>query len=174
MIEKKGRIRAGSAADYFALSRISSEVFSIYGDYTEILPGYLLCEFVKTFIYEIDEDFAGFIQVFIDEKKLKKTRVLNADVLSVAVTTRHQGRGVGTALFEHLLRFMDTLAEKSCHAEIQLTVAHTNNRAIKFFRRLGFELDGRETGNYSGGQRALVMSRCLKSRPDQTARTRSE
>ncbi len=156
-----GKIRPGVIYDYFSISEISGEVFSIYGDYTGVLPNYLLAEDVDTLVYEVEGDVAGFIQVYFDREELKETGELHADILSAAVAPRHQGQRVGSAMFKHMLQHLKKKSAGADRADVQLTVAHTNTRAMAFFRRMGFELDGRELGRYSEGQRALVMSRTL-------------
>ena len=156
-----GKIRPGVIYDYFSISEISREVFSIYGDYTAVLPNYLLAEDVDTFVYDSGGDVAGFIQVHFEREELKETGELHADILSAAVAPGHQGQRVGSEMFKHVLQYLKKESAGADRADVQLTVAHTNTRAMAFFRRMGFELDGRELGSYSEGQRALIMSRTL-------------
>lgn len=156
-----GKIRPAFIDDYFSISEISGEVFSIYGDYTAVLPNYLLAEDVDTFVYEVGGDVAGFIQVHFDRKELKETGELHADILSAAVAPGYQGQSVGSKMFKHVLEHLKKKSAGADRADVHLTVAHTNTRAMAFFRRMGFELDGRELGRYSEGQRALIMSRTL-------------
>lgn len=157
----KGRIRAARVSDYFEISSMAGEIFAPYGDYTQVLPGYLLVPSVRTFVYEIRNDLVGFIQVHVDQQQLQDDHVLSADILSAAVSPRHQGKGLGTALFQHVFQWLRPLSSSVDFARVLLTVAHTNHRAMRFFRRMGFSLDGEELGTYSGGQRALRMSRRL-------------
>jgi len=148
-------------SDYFEISSLAGEVFAPYGDYTQILPGYLLVPSVRTFVYEIGDDLVGFIQVFIDERQLQDEIFFSADILSAAVSPHHQDKGLGTALFQQVFDWLRPLASSVDVARVFLTVAHTNHRAIQFFQRMGFSLDGEELGSYSRGQRALRMSRKL-------------
>ena len=62
--------------------------------------------------------------------------------LLIAVHEGHQGRGVGRALMNELLRW----ARSSPHVEkVELQVRSSNDRAIALYRSLGFVEEGRKT-----------------------------
>lgn len=62
--------------------------------------------------------------------------------LTIAVHEGHQGRGVGRALMNELLRW----ARANPHVEkVELQVRSSNERAIALYRSLGFVEEGRKT-----------------------------
>ena len=84
-----------------------------------------------------------------------------AEVLTLAVTTGHWGRGIGSALLTNLL------AEAARHAcaEVFLDVRADNPRAQDLYRRFGFFDVGIRRGYYQpSGMDAIVM-RCGLSQP---------
>jgi ribosomal protein S18 acetylase RimI-like enzyme len=60
--------------------------------------------------------------------------------LTVVVHPGHTGRGIGTALIQHLQRWAS--AEPGVE-KIELLVRSTNTGAVKLYRRLGFVEEGR-------------------------------
>lgn len=62
--------------------------------------------------------------------------------LTIAVHEGHQGRGVGRALMDELLRWARSIP----HVEkVELQVRSSNERAIALYRSLGFVEEGRKT-----------------------------
>lgn len=61
--------------------------------------------------------------------------------LTIAVHPRWQGRGVGRALFEALLR--EVVVARPHVSRVELFVRSSNRRAIAFYESLGFVLEGR-------------------------------
>ena len=156
-------IRNGSAKDLVDVAELSGMVFAEYGDYRQVLPDYLLSRHVRTFVCEEEDLFVGFLQVALEpEGRSEADPPMWADVVSVAVRPGFQDRGLGTALFEHAFAALAPLVPAAGSFEVWLTVAHTNQDAIRLFRRLGFEFTGVEAGDYVGGQRALRMCRVLR------------
>ena len=68
--------------------------------------------------------------------------------LTIAVHPAHQGRGVGKALFTELL------AQVSRHRpdilRVELIARESNRKAIEFYRKLGFQIEGRLVGRIRG------------------------
>ncbi len=61
--------------------------------------------------------------------------------LTIAVDPQQQGAGLGRQLFEALLHTVrDT---KPAITRIELVVRESNTRAIRFYKALGFEIEGR-------------------------------
>jgi ribosomal-protein-alanine N-acetyltransferase len=82
-----------------------------------------------------------------------------ADVLTLAVTARRWGRGVGSALLEALLA---EAARRGC-TECFLEVRVDNFRAQRLYRRHGFAEIGIRKGYYQpSGADALVMRAPLR------------
>ncbi|PJF35734.1 MAG: hypothetical protein CUN49_09050 [Candidatus Thermofonsia Clade 1 bacterium] len=59
-----------------------------------------------------------------------------AEISDLSVTEAQRGRGIGTALLEHLIALG---AER--RALIEIGVAHSNKRALALYRRLGFRFE---------------------------------
>jgi ribosomal protein S18 acetylase RimI-like enzyme len=155
---KPGRLRLAELGDYFEISQLSGLVFSPYGDYRQVLPDYLFCEDVATYLWEKRGALGGFIQVGLKPVSAGTGVKMIAEILSVAVHPNHQNQGVGRALFEKVFQALEPLKRTGRLLEIRLTVAHTNDRAKRFFRHLGFTLTDADLGYYAGGQRALRMT----------------
>jgi putative acetyltransferase len=64
----------------------------------------------------------------------------HAMMLGISVSASAQGRGVGQALMTALLDYADNWAQV---LRIELSVFHDNERAIRLYKRHGFETEGR-------------------------------
>jgi len=71
---------------------------------------------------------------------ISAVRRRHAMALSISVAKAVQGRGVGTELMRALLDYADRWAGI---LRIELTVWADNERAIRLYRRFGFEVEGR-------------------------------
>lgn len=63
--------------------------------------------------------------------------------LTIAVDPDFQGSGVGKALFTELMR--QVAAARSDILRVELIARESNARAIEFYKKLGFEIEGRMT-----------------------------
>ncbi|MDR1394722.1 MAG: GNAT family N-acetyltransferase [Deltaproteobacteria bacterium] len=79
-------------------------------------------------------------------------------LLKLAVSPPWEGRGLGT----RLLSFLIELTRQAGGSRILLEVRHTNQRALRLYRRAGFAIDGRAIGYYGQGIDALRMSLDLR------------
>jgi ribosomal-protein-alanine N-acetyltransferase len=77
----------------------------------------------------------------------------DADVQTLAVSPRAQGRGLARALLGDLL---EAAARRGCH-DVLLEVRADNDRAIALYERAGFERIAVRRGYYRGGVDAHVM-----------------
>jgi len=75
----------------------------------------------------------GFLR-FFPEKPQKKTTCS----LGIAVEDRHQHMGIGSELVEKMIRE----ARRLCMRKIWLGTYSSNSRALKFYRNLGFQVEG--------------------------------
>jgi ribosomal protein S18 acetylase RimI-like enzyme len=138
-------------------------VYADFGDYGTILPGWIHHPGVLTFI---DEDDAGARRGFIllgfyePDDVLRGTYV--ADLLAIAVVPEHQGQGVGQRLLEYAVDLAHLAGQRVPVPEIRLTVADSNVRAQRLFRRCGFDVLDARHGAYDGGQVAIRMHRKLR------------
>jgi ribosomal protein S18 acetylase RimI-like enzyme len=127
------------------------------------LPGWIPHPGVLTFI---DEDDAGtrrgFILLGFYEPEDGDSDAYVADLLAIAVVPEHQGHGVGKRLLEYAIDLATLAGERVQVAEIRLTVADTNQRAQRLFKRCGFDVLDSRHGAYDGGQTAIRMRRKLR------------
>jgi ribosomal protein S18 acetylase RimI-like enzyme len=69
--------------------------------------------------------------------------------LTIAVDPDHQGRGIGKALFRALLK--DVMENRKDILRIELIARESNKKAIEFYQRLGFVVEGRLTNRIRKG-----------------------
>jgi ribosomal protein S18 acetylase RimI-like enzyme len=156
------RIRRGGASDAPFVRSVAVDVFSHFGDYGRILPGWLLHDGVLTHVAEEDVDgltrpvgytMLGFYPVPREE--------FVADLLAIAVAPAAQGRGVGKKLLEHAVKHVLVAKRRLQLREMRLSVADTNPHARALFEQFGFTIVDGDHGWYDGGQLALHMVRKL-------------
>jgi ribosomal protein S18 acetylase RimI-like enzyme len=167
------RFRSATRRDFNFIRHLSAEVFDIFGDYGTFLPRYLDHPAVQTTVCEVDGKPCGFIMValVIGDRILPWERdlwqglrrqedaesgSLDAEVVAIAVEPGYQGRGLGRMLMEQALTYVSRCPGPV--RSIQLNVAHTNSRAMEFFRRQGFQLVDAADGTYPRGQRSIRMA----------------
>jgi ribosomal-protein-alanine N-acetyltransferase len=80
-----------------------------------------------------------------------------ADVQTIAVAPRSQGRGLGRELLDRLVA---EAVRRGC-TRLFLEVRVDNGPALALYERAGFEPQGRRTDYYGPGQDALVLHRSL-------------
>ena len=103
-------------------------------------------------VAEFDEEVAGFAvaAVVADEAELE----------SIAVADKAQGRGIGTALIAALIRELQVEGVK----ELRLEVRASNGAAIRLYERTGFRETGRRWGYYREPEEdAMLMGLRLTS-----------
>jgi len=86
---------------------------------------------------------------------------LDAEVLAIAVAPDHQSSRVGTKLLQYAIRCAEGWKRTMGVRSVQLNVAHTNDRAICFFDKMGFAVVDPKDGTYPKGQRSIRMAREL-------------
>jgi len=69
----------------------------------------------------------------------KSPRRAHVRGLGMAIQSRYQGQGVGTALMQALMDLADKWLPVT---RIELTVFADNERAVKLYRKFGFEIEG--------------------------------
>jgi ribosomal-protein-alanine N-acetyltransferase len=141
-----------SAADAPAIAALHAASFHRGWGENEI-EGLLLDRSILTHRATIRRKLAGFIMSRIVDSE--------AEILSVAVTSGQQGRG----LARNLLRLhLGRLAGRGVKT-VFLEVDENNEPAIRLYRRTGFYEVGRRTGYYpdgpSGPSNALTLRRDL-------------
>jgi ribosomal protein S18 acetylase RimI-like enzyme len=150
------KIRRGGPADVDFIRAVAERVFSHFGDYGRILPGWLLHEGVLTHVAELDDRPLGYTMLgFYPVTRGEYV----ADLLAIAVAPADQGAGVGRQLLEHAIAQARAARRRLPIREMRLSVADSNARARRLFVQLGFRLMQGDHGLYDGGQIALHMSR---------------
>lgn len=81
-----------------------------------------------------------------------------AQILNVAVSPSHRGKGVARMLLEHAFR----LALEQGAEIVALEVRASNSAAISLYRRLGFARVGIRAGYYDSVEDAVLMEKSLK------------
>ncbi len=86
--------------------------------------------------------------------KAKKNLV---DFVSLAISKKHQGLGIGTALIKLIINRSKACGiKKAC-----LEVKTTNKKAISFYKKLGFETKKSIKKYYRDGKNAYLMEKPL-------------
>ncbi|MCO1340138.1 ribosomal-protein-alanine N-acetyltransferase [Kocuria polaris] len=81
-----------------------------------------------------------------------------ADVQTIAVVPEYEGRGIGTALLEAMIREARTRGAEN----VMLEVREDNPRAQQLYARHGFEQIHVRRNYYPGGVSAVIMQLHLK------------
>ena len=142
-------IREGAPEDREFVAGLAHRVFSIYGEYRQILPQCLGNPLVYTLIAQVGDLPAGFGMLTLEGSR--------GELLALAVDPEHHGRGIGRRLMTELTREAKTLGL----GEITLKTSSDNSVARQLFDSIDFEITGEEQGYYSGGQDATAMVKRL-------------
>lgn len=84
-----------------------------------------------------------------------------AQILNIAVSPGHRGRGVARVLLEHAF----SLALERGAEIMALEVRASNDAAIALYRRLGFTRAGIRARYYDSVEDAILMEKLLKENP---------
>jgi len=141
----QGFTRVASEGDGDFVQRLSCEVFSIYGDYDEIVPRWLSNPDVLTLMYVDDVHPLGFAMLSVP----------SGEILAIAVMPQYQRTRIGSVL---LKRIRD-LASQLGLRRLTVHTADENAGAQLFFQKAGFEVIGSRERYYSQGQTALILSK---------------
>lgn len=138
-------IRPAASMDYGFIRALSKEVFSLFGDYEEIIPQWFVNPDVMTIVSFEKMQSLGFAMLY----------VLTGEILAIAVKPEYQGRGIGTELLNNIERIASQLGM----GRLLLHAATQNEVAEMFFRNASFTVIGKEGGYYPRGQAALIMAK---------------
>jgi ribosomal-protein-alanine N-acetyltransferase len=144
-------IRPAASKDYGFIRALSKEVFSIYGDYEDILPQWFVNPDVMTIVSFTQGQSLGFAMLY----------VLTGEILAIAVRSDYQGRGIGTELLNNIERIGSELGME----RLLVHTAQDNEIAGMFFRNASFTVIGEEGVYYPRGQAALVMAKEIGAAP---------
>jgi ribosomal-protein-alanine N-acetyltransferase len=138
-------IRPANKEDYGFICTLSSEVFSEFGEYEEIVPQWLVNPYVITAISLEKRHSLGFAMLY----------TLSGEILAIAVSPEYQRKGIGTALFTYI----EGIASQLGITRLLLHTALENEMAQLFFQNVSFKVIGEQERYYPRGQTALIMSK---------------
>jgi [ribosomal protein S18]-alanine N-acetyltransferase len=149
------RIRSMHWTDIPAVHALEVELFDVDPWTIETFWSELaLVPSTRCYIVAVDDDeVVGYAGVF--------TSGDDADVQTVAVARRAQGRGLGRLLLHSLVR---TAMERGAR-QLFLEVRSDNVAALALYEDDGFERTGLRRDYYAPGVDAVVMRRRLSARP---------
>jgi ribosomal protein S18 acetylase RimI-like enzyme len=141
-------IRPATDGDLNFVRRLSNQVFSVFGDYDEMVPHWISNPECVSAVYVKDgSQPLGFVVLSLSI----------GEILAIAVIPESQRRGIGSAL----LHYMEFLAIQRGLKMLLLHTAQENEAAQAFFGKAGFEVIGDQDNYYPKGQTALVMSKAI-------------
>ena len=138
-------LRLAIKEDCSFIRRLSGEVFSVFGDYSEIIPQWFVNPDVITVVYVKNGLPVGFAMLY----------VVRGEILAIAVLPKYQRRGLGSALLNHI----ECVARQLGLGRLSLHTARENNLAHLFFQKAGFNVIGTQEDYYPEGQPALIISK---------------
>lgn len=154
-------VKPGLPEDKELVEEISSQAFSRYGDYGNLIPKFFATKGVHSFIAWDGQHAVGFaLMGFIPWTGADESKDWwIADLLAIAVDEHYQRKKVGTALLNKMLALVKEMSEWRDIKETQLTCASDNEIAMRFFEGFGFNVSDRHHGKYSSGQDAWRLVR---------------
>lgn len=152
---EKLSFRLATEEDRGFVRQLSAGVFSLFGDYEEVLTRWLLQPGVLTVIGSVNGSAAGFAILQLAEKRNWFSST--GELLALAVIPEYQGRGVGGALLRHV----EKLASQAGLSRIRLHTALDNIPARNLFQKAGYRKVGSEKSYYPKGQSAVMMMKTL-------------
>jgi ribosomal protein S18 acetylase RimI-like enzyme len=153
-------IRRAGEGDHAWISQLAAEVYHDLGEYGTVMPQWLVQPGVLGWIAEEGTERTGFAVLGFYQDRAVGTRTV-ADLLAIGVVPRHQRRGIGTRLLEHVIHVVGAVSVSHGIPDLRLTVADTNLVGQRWYARSGFKIVDGEHGTYANGQRAIRMARPL-------------
>ena len=138
-----GFTRLATQDDCSFIRKLSGDVFTVFGDYSVIIPQWFLNRNVITLIYVNHKDPLGFAMLHGP----------SGEILALAVIPIYQRTGIGTTM----LNDIECLAGKIGLSRLSLHTAKENEAAQLFFHKAGFKVMGARDKYYPRGQLALIM-----------------
>ena len=137
-------IRIAEVTDLEAIVDLEMKVFGHSLGFAFLKQELLENEFSHIYVYTLNNKIIAYISY--------RQIDTNADVLNFVVDKVHQGRGIGSQLFEHVLLDMKASGVNSLVLEVRVS----NTKAIKFYEKYGAKM---VTGipNYYGNEDGYMM-----------------
>ena len=142
-INQRGFTRLAMKDDCDFIRKLSGEVFSVFGDYSRIIPQWFVNQDVIAIIYVSNGGPLGFAMLSVP----------TGEILALAVIPKYRRSGIGTAL----LKGIEYLAGEFGIRRLSLHTAKENETAQLFFQKAGFKVIGTQKKYYPEGQPALTM-----------------
>jgi ribosomal protein S18 acetylase RimI-like enzyme len=139
-------IRPATAGDLDFVRGLSNQVFSVFGDYDEMVSHWIANPECVAGVYVKEGSRPlGFVVLSLSI----------GEILAIAVIPDYQRSGIGSAL----LHYMEFLATQRGLKMLHLHTAKENEAAQAFFGKAGFQVIDDQSNYYPKGQTALVMSK---------------
>ena len=167
------QVRPALAKDLAFVTRVSGQVFNVFGAYDEFLPKYLDHPDVITTVAQLGRDRVGFtmLALVVSETPLPWRAAeaeaagpdpsgvwVDAEMVAIAVAPRWQDKGIGRHLLGTLIDYVRERVQDRNIRSLQLNVADDNLRARGLFDSTGFRVVDEEDGRYPKGQRSIRMA----------------
>lgn len=137
-------IRKATIEDINKIGEIGSLIKEDFNNKYDI-NNFINYEYAVIYVYEEDNEIAGFIQLEEHFEIL--------DLINIAVAKKYQGKDIGTKLIEYAIS--NTRADK-----MMLEVRESNLSAIKLYEKTQFKEINRRK-KYYGDEDAIIMERNL-------------
>lgn len=144
-------VRLAHGSEIYFIKGLSRKLFNLYGPYDEIIPKWFESDITITFITLVNGQPVGFAMI---GKPLYEYDFQHAaELLAIALESKHQGRGIAKLL----LRELEREARKRGLKRIYLHTATNNLSAQRLFTCMDYRMSGIKKSFYPEGQNALVM-----------------
>ncbi|WGI17767.1 ribosomal protein S18-alanine N-acetyltransferase [Methanonatronarchaeum sp. AMET-Sl] len=156
----KPKIRQFHQKDLLEINKIETKVFNkeSYHPYT-----FLEYNTPKNIFYVVEKQnkIIGYVII-------TPTTTKNAKIISIAIDPEHQSQGIGTKLLKKAIN----TTKKQKTKKISLEVKKTNKKAIKFYRKLGFQKTKTKKQYYNNGEDAYYMTKKTQQKTKETERNK--
>ncbi|MBN1786298.1 MAG: ribosomal protein S18-alanine N-acetyltransferase [Candidatus Methanofastidiosa archaeon] len=143
------QVRNIRAEDIYEVLKIEYECFKF--PYPPNMINFLYANYIETFLVAETDTILGYVIgiTYNDE----------GHIISLAVREEYRGLGVGRALMEEV---MGIFKDKQYVSSVRLEVRKSNDRAITFYKRLGFDIVELLDEYYDDKEDAYVMTKRVR------------
>lgn len=133
-------IRKATVLDALEIAKLDSKMFEDSLDLNFISNDLANNPMANYFVCEIDDNIVGYIGSWVSD---------NTEILNFCVSHEHQKQGIGTLLFNEVLKISEGV--------LTLEVRESNLNAINFYTKKGFKVALKRRNYYSNGEDAILM-----------------
>jgi ribosomal protein S18 acetylase RimI-like enzyme len=152
---EKVSVRRANLADIGFIGQLSGKVFSVYGPYQSLVPGWFESNSTITFVAVEKGKPVGFAMMgSLLNESLNENR---CELLAIAVSPAVRRRGIGRMLLREMEREADRLNEHI----LFLHTATDNTPAQGLFKKIGFTSLSLKKHFYPSGQDAVMMMKVI-------------